>query len=494
LLLCLAGAAPVGAQVLAQRNWAGSGVSMQPWWEGAVFYRVDLARFQDSDGDGRGDLPGLTQRLGYLQTLGVDALIIKTGEDPAGAGELMQGFEDLVRASVDSHLRVLVEIGAPASQQADAQYLGLARAWLNQGAAGLYLPTAAIEKIDGAGHIAVLLQQLRALADSFPGGRVLLADAPAVQDKELLDALAKYTQMTASPSLRLPAGADPAHAAAILRGEMLTAMGPQAGSASSRQPLLYAGRPAAATSATTLHTAAKMGLERAEAVMLLASRGAVMLEYGQELGLQAAAAGADPLMQWTASNVTRKPERTKSATTSAPQQRAPDMQFHSYIPPLRRDLFPPPPMPQVEVSDDPAAGVGPPLVEQGFTAGAFDTKRSAANGAAANVAAEQADPASLLHLYEQLIALHHENATLRNGTQSLLNYDAQNALVWVRRAPANSRTSTNVVAGCNLSDKPVALEDTGGVGLRGMRSLVVPRPAGDIGVMAGHAVVVASVR
>jgi glycosidase len=45
------------------------------WWRDAVFYEVYIRSWQDSDGDGVGDLDGITQRLDYLsRTLGVDAL------------------------------------------------------------------------------------------------------------------------------------------------------------------------------------------------------------------------------------------------------------------------------------------------------------------------------------------------------------------------------------------------------------------------------------
>jgi alpha-glucosidase len=44
------------------------------WYRHAVFYEVYVRSFQDSTGDGIGDLPGLTARLPYLQELGVDAL------------------------------------------------------------------------------------------------------------------------------------------------------------------------------------------------------------------------------------------------------------------------------------------------------------------------------------------------------------------------------------------------------------------------------------
>ena len=48
----------------------------QVWWKHAVFYEVYPRSFQDSNGDGIGDLNGISQRLGYLQNLGVDAIWI----------------------------------------------------------------------------------------------------------------------------------------------------------------------------------------------------------------------------------------------------------------------------------------------------------------------------------------------------------------------------------------------------------------------------------
>ena len=44
------------------------------WYKDAIFYEVFVRAFADSNGDGIGDLPGLTCRLDYLQDLGVDCV------------------------------------------------------------------------------------------------------------------------------------------------------------------------------------------------------------------------------------------------------------------------------------------------------------------------------------------------------------------------------------------------------------------------------------
>jgi maltose alpha-D-glucosyltransferase/alpha-amylase len=48
--------------------------SLPDWYKDAVIYELRVRSFFDSDGDGVGDLPGLTEKLPYLQDLGVTAL------------------------------------------------------------------------------------------------------------------------------------------------------------------------------------------------------------------------------------------------------------------------------------------------------------------------------------------------------------------------------------------------------------------------------------
>ena len=46
------------------------------WWRGAVIYQIYPRSFQDSNGDGIGDLLGIVQRLPYIASVGVDAIWI----------------------------------------------------------------------------------------------------------------------------------------------------------------------------------------------------------------------------------------------------------------------------------------------------------------------------------------------------------------------------------------------------------------------------------
>jgi len=44
------------------------------WWRDAIFYEIFVRSFNDSDGDGIGDFNGITQKLDYLQALGINAI------------------------------------------------------------------------------------------------------------------------------------------------------------------------------------------------------------------------------------------------------------------------------------------------------------------------------------------------------------------------------------------------------------------------------------
>jgi alpha-glucosidase len=58
----------------AENSNAPANTSNPNWYKGALIYEIYPRSFQDSNGDGVGDLNGITSRLDYLKTLGVDAI------------------------------------------------------------------------------------------------------------------------------------------------------------------------------------------------------------------------------------------------------------------------------------------------------------------------------------------------------------------------------------------------------------------------------------
>ena len=96
-----------------------------PWWEAAVVYQVYPRSFQDSDGDGFGDLRGMRRRLGYLAELGVDAFWLSPiypspnadwGYDVSDHTNVhpdmgsLSDFDDLVEAAHGLGLRVILDL------------------------------------------------------------------------------------------------------------------------------------------------------------------------------------------------------------------------------------------------------------------------------------------------------------------------------------------------------------------------------------------------
>ena len=80
--LCLA-ATPCRAQLAAQQAVKAEHApakaqarAQDPWWKHAVIYEIYPRSFQDSNGDGVGDINGITSRLDYLRDLGIDAIWI----------------------------------------------------------------------------------------------------------------------------------------------------------------------------------------------------------------------------------------------------------------------------------------------------------------------------------------------------------------------------------------------------------------------------------
>ena len=95
------------------------------WWRDGIFYQIYPRSFQDSDGDGVGDLAGILRRLPYVKSLGVDAIWLSpifpspmadfgydisdyTGIDPLFG--TMEDFDALLAAAHDNGLKLILDL------------------------------------------------------------------------------------------------------------------------------------------------------------------------------------------------------------------------------------------------------------------------------------------------------------------------------------------------------------------------------------------------
>jgi alpha-glucosidase len=95
------------------------GLRSADWWRSAVGYEVYVRSFADSDGDGVGDLRGITRRLGYLAELGVDVVWMTPFFPSPG---LDHGYDVSDYTDIDPALGTL---GDWAEMAGEAERLGL---------------------------------------------------------------------------------------------------------------------------------------------------------------------------------------------------------------------------------------------------------------------------------------------------------------------------------------------------------------------------------
>ena len=97
---------------------------MSPWWKGAVIYQIYPRSFADSNGDGIGDLPGVTRHLDHVASLRVDAIWLSPfftspmrdfGYDVANYRDVdpifgtLEDFDELVARAHALRLRVIID-------------------------------------------------------------------------------------------------------------------------------------------------------------------------------------------------------------------------------------------------------------------------------------------------------------------------------------------------------------------------------------------------
>ncbi len=98
---------------------------MTPWWKKAVVYQVYPKSFQDSNGDGIGDIPGIISRLGYLEKLGIDAIWLSpvylspgvdNGYDISDYQKInpqygtMEDMDNLIKEAKKHHIRIIMDL------------------------------------------------------------------------------------------------------------------------------------------------------------------------------------------------------------------------------------------------------------------------------------------------------------------------------------------------------------------------------------------------
>ncbi|HEY0307577.1 MAG TPA: alpha-glucosidase [Acidobacteriaceae bacterium] len=534
------GAASGHAQMLARPGWSGSGMAAEPWWKHAVIYEIYPRSFQDSNGDGVGDLKGITQRLDYLQSLGIDAIWLTpiypspqvdfgydisdyTAIDPQYG--TMEDFDVLVREAGRRNIRILMDMvmnhtsdqhpwfkesrsnrtnpkrdwyiwhdGSDAAacaqpgpacathppnnwlslfghsswqydestnqffyhqfypQQPDLNWRNPAvekamfdavRFWLNRGVAGFRLDAVLqlyedpkltnAQELPGKNsfgdtnqdnslytnlpEIHGMLRDLRKVTDSAVGQRVLVGETYANTPAELATMYGSHHDELQLPMDTQLAFIDKLDAAAF-RTRITNAETKLNGN----QPLILFDNHDNVRSWDRYSTGVtnpqdKEAIARVLATVLLTTRAAAQMYYGQELGM-----------------VTTPPTRKEDVKDPIgiigwPENKGRDGERT----PMQWDA----------------------RHNAGFTVGTPWLPVPTASNA--NVAAEDTNPDSLLNWYRKLIALRRSNPALASGSNVMLNHDAQNALVWVRKPVNPTLEHPAVVIACNLSGQPVTL-------------------------------------
>jgi alpha-glucosidase len=118
-------ASSLGAQSVPPKANPNSASTEQNWWKNAVIYEIYPRSFQDTNGDGIGDLNGITEHLDYLKNLGVDAIWLTPvypspqvdfGYDISDYENIdpqygtLKDFDRLVAEADKRHIRILMDM------------------------------------------------------------------------------------------------------------------------------------------------------------------------------------------------------------------------------------------------------------------------------------------------------------------------------------------------------------------------------------------------
>lgn len=433
------------AQMLAHPNWAGNGMSTTAWWEHAVIYRVDSA---GSGKPSASDLKYLLERINALRSLGVDAVLVPAPAIPEqhGSGATAQDssaldeLDDLVRAASSRGVRILLTLQPGQDQDLSA----IARFWLNHGIAGfdLVAPAGATPEQNQAS-----LELLRRVAAGAVGQRIVLSEVQAAPESQASSGTTQHRSAARqahssdlAPALRIERA--PAQLQGITAASLRSML-----QATSGNPNLIVELP------DPRSAPGDSAPKQADvlAAIALTTHPAALISSDVHLVLPAA----------SDQQATDAASEEPATAPKAPPQPPPGvyLPFKPYVPPSKNHP-----------------------------------------GSASD--AQPSDP--LTAWYQQLSALHHGEPAVRSGEPQYLDFDQQNAVVWVERAEKVSNLTPPVVVACNLSGSPVTLSlrsQLESLGLRGnyLRTLLRsdnamgPQDLGSV-IIPAHGVYVGELR
>ena len=498
--------------------------SADPWWKHAVVYEIYPRSFQDSNGDGVGDLNGITARLDYLHDLGIDAIWITpfypspqidfgydiadyTAVDPQFG--TMADFDRLVREARKRNIRVIVDYvanhtsdqnswfkesrssrdnpkrdwyiwrdgkspGKPPNnwfswfghsawtldsstnqyyyhyfytEQPDLNWrnpevqkamYNVLRFWLDRGVAGFRIdavsrlfedqelrddpilsgtnaygdPNIEHKHTDNLPEVHDILKEFRKVADSYPGNPVLISEADQPNISEL-------TKMYGNnDEVQLPMDFQVADVNKLSARDFRRLLNEVDDNSAGGQPhYFFSNHDQPRQWDRYGNGTYNDQIAKLMATLLLTTRATPQLYYGEEIGMR---------------------------TT----------------PPTRK-----------EDVKDPVGKLGWPLDKgrdgertpmqwgtsknAGFSSAEKPWLPVPASAAQYNVQAEARDPNSILNFYKKLISLRRTMPALRNGDQTMLNFDDRNVLAYVRK---DAKTGDAILVALNMTAESTKLE------------------------------------
>jgi hypothetical protein len=418
-------ATATNAQTLARPGWVGSGLTPEPWWRHAVVYRIDGTQ-----------LPTLSQ-LPSLQAFGIDAVLLTTEamqpppapttSDANPAPDPPLTLDDLLFECSRLHIRVLIPLDVAPTNATPADTLALARSWLYRGAAGFV-----VSNLDKLTQTARTSPPTITPATTTPGAvhlhRVATHQQPTIHlaspaaEPQILADLRKLLTQFAGERILIGAASPTATPTLQLQIAVLTA---------TPDPAQLTSIAAQTAPHPLLSLATTSAITPIDATRLLATTEPVILD--------STAIAPDVLARVF-------PPLSKPVEPDAPAATAP----------------PPPPPPASNVY-----GTFTPYIQKDTTA---ERRRKAAEDKAqkdaANIAADtfpvqpmyqpiSETPEGYVAFYHRLIQLHRANATLHDGTLSILD-TAPPAFAWT----ASHTGDAPLIVVCNPSSTPLKLDLT----------------------------------